>query len=261
VSNWFQREIIDTGRLPLLCFFSGVIVGFVFIRVSVRMIRANVSWWPGNVTPGGMHIHHVVFGVVFMLLGGVAGLAISDDLVAGRSVSAAIFGIGAALVLDEFALILHLEDVYWTEQGRTSIDAVFVAVAGTGMLVLGLRPLGVNDLVLAGAGGGATEWLFAGAVFVFLFSLAGITLVKGKIWTGLVGIFVPLLLFVGAVRLARPASPWARWRYRPPRRRAGVKLAKANWREQRLRRPMIHAKIRMQELIAGRPDEPPPPPS
>ena len=45
-------------------------------------------------------------------------------------------------MLDEFALILHLRDVYWPEEGRTSVDAVFVAIAVTGLLLLGLRPLG-----------------------------------------------------------------------------------------------------------------------
>jgi hypothetical protein len=63
-------------NVPLLCFLAGVIVGFLFIRLSVRMIRAQVKWWPGNVKTGGLHIHHVVFGVVFMLVGGVAGLIV-----------------------------------------------------------------------------------------------------------------------------------------------------------------------------------------
>ena len=53
VGAWFTRTIVDTGRLPLFCFFVGIVVGFGFIRFSVRMIRAQVKWWPGNVTPGG----------------------------------------------------------------------------------------------------------------------------------------------------------------------------------------------------------------
>ena len=51
-----------------------------------------------------------------------------------------------------------------------------------------------------------------------LFVLAAITLLKGKVWTGLFGLFMPLLFIVGAIRLARPGSPWARWRYRERRR-------------------------------------------
>ena len=89
-----------------------------------------------------MHIHHVVFGVVLTLLGGVAGLIMSDISAGWYAFYAAVFGIGAALMLDEFALILHLRDVYWEEEGRASVDAVFIAIAVTGLLLLGLRPLG-----------------------------------------------------------------------------------------------------------------------
>ena len=84
-----------------------------------------------------------------------------------------------------------------------------------------------------------------------LFALASITLLKGKIWTGLCGLFVPLLFIVGAVRLARPGSPWARWRYR---NRPG-KLARADRRDQRLRQPVIRAKSRIQDLLAGGHDQ------
>ncbi|NUT38213.1 MAG: hypothetical protein HOV79_34625 [Hamadaea sp.] len=253
MGHWFHREIVASGRLPLFCFFAGVVVGFAFIRISVRLIRAQVRWWPGNVTPGGLHIHHVVFGVVFMLVGGVAGIVIPNTQIAALSVTAAVFGIGSALVLDEFALILHLDDVYWAEQGRTSVDAIFVAVAVTGMLLLGLRPVGVDDLIFAkDEGGGVVNYVVAGLSALFHLGLAAITLLKGKIWTGLLGLFVPVLLYVGAIRLARPGSPWSRWRYRRDTARAKAKLAKAEWRELRLRRPLIQAKIRFQELLAGR---------
>ena len=244
---WF-RDLGESGRLPLFWFFIGVLCGFLFIRLSVRMIRARVRWWPGNVNPGGLHIHHVVFGVVFMLLGGVAGLLIPHTELFWSSVVAFVFGVGAALVLDEFALILHLDDVYWQERGRTSIDAMFVAIAVTGMLVVGLRPV-----ILEGLTG-------LGGILIGLFhlGLAMITLLKAKIWTGLVGLFIPVLLYVGAIRLARPASPWSRWRYQKPNPKQQAKLKRATWREQRLRLPMIRAKIRVQELLAGRHDLPPP---
>ncbi|MEV0270192.1 hypothetical protein AB0H43_15540 [Hamadaea sp. NPDC050747] len=253
MGHWFDHEIVETGRLPLFCFFAGVVIGFAFIRISVRLIRAQVSWWPGNVTPGGLHIHHVVFGVIFMLVGGVAALAIPRGHTAALSVVAGLFGIGAALVLDEFALILHLDDVYWSEQGRTSVDAVFVAVAVSGMLLLGLRPIAIDEFLNAGSeGGGWVNWAIALAGTLLNLALAAITLLKGKIWTGLVGLFVPILLYVGAIRLARPGSPWARWRYLKDTPRARGKLAKAQWRERRIRRPLIRAKIWLQELLAGR---------
>lgn len=83
MAAWFAERIIDTGRLPLFCFFAGMVVGFVFIRTSTRLIRAQVRWWPGNVEPGGLHIHHVVFGVAFMIFFGVVSLAVPDDLAGG----------------------------------------------------------------------------------------------------------------------------------------------------------------------------------
>lgn len=252
---WFHDHIVATGRLPLFCFFLGVIVGFAVIRVSVRLIRAQVRWWPGNVTPGGMHIHHVVFGVVFMLVGGVAAIIIPNSATASLSAASAVFGVGAALVLDEFALILHLDDVYWSEQGRTSVDAVFVAIAVCGLLLLGMRPIVVGDLLEASSdGGGWLNWSIAVLATLVSLGLAVLTLLKGKIWTGLVGLFVPILLWIGAIRLARPGSPWARWRYLRDTDRARHKLAKAEWRERRLRRPIVRAKIWVQELVAGRHD-------
>jgi hypothetical protein len=248
------RDLAETGRLPLFAFFVGVVVGFLFIRLSVRMIRANVRWWPGNVKPGGMHIHHVVFGVVFMLLGGVAGLTIPSDVRSWNSLAAFVFGVGAALVLDEFALILHLDDVYWQQKGRTSIDAVFAAVALTGLLVLGVRPVFVDDAMSARELG--LNPVYGVVLSGFSLGLAVVTLLKGKIWTGLIGLFLPILLFVGAIRLARPGSPWARWRYLGTSRRAQHKLHRAQWREARIRRPVIRAKIWVQELLAGRFDPP-----
>ena len=215
------------------------------------MIRAQVRWWPGNVTPGELHIHHVVFGVVFMLVGGVAQLALTDQTPVARAVCAAVFGVGAALVLDEFALILHLRDVYWSEQGRTSVDAVFVAVAITGMLLLGLRPLGLEDLAAARHSGGSVTRLLPSSGWMTLnLLLACVSLLKGKIWTGLFGLFVPFLQIVGAIRLARPGSPWARWRY------GERAMARSRRRELRLRLPLIRIKIRFQELISGRHDQP-----
>ena len=146
MGDWFNHRILDTGRLPLFCFFIAFLVTFLFIRVSVRLIRAEVRWWPGNVTPGGLHIHHAVFGVVLMVVGGLAGLAVPNKPLPLPTTFAVIFGIGTALVLDEFALILHLDDVYWSSEGRLSVDAIFVAVGITGMLLLGVTPSVVTDV-------------------------------------------------------------------------------------------------------------------
>jgi len=249
--RWFEESIIETQRLPLFVFFVSLILAFVVTRVHVRLIRAGVGWFR-NVSVGDLHIHHVVFGVVLMLVGGVTGLIVSAYSTGWYAVAAAIFGVGSALVLDEFALILHLRDVYWSEEGRTSVDALFVAVAVTGLLLLGLRPLTWQTPYGVPAGG-----QLAAAALVVNLVLAVITLLKGKIWTGLAGLFVPVLLVVGAVRLARPGSPWARWFFAPGSRRHNpAKMAKALRREVRWRRPVIRAKIAFQEFLSGRHDLP-----
>lgn len=251
MAEWLEHEIVARGRLPLLFFLLGFISAFVFIRISVRLIRAQVRWWPGNVTPGGHHIHHVVFGVVAMVVSGGAIIAVYED---GTQVTGAVlatfFGIGAALVLDEFALIFYLKDVYWADQGRASVDAVFVAVAVTGLVLLGLRPLEFLDVTEFQQT--SNPWARVGLAAVALANLAvaGVVLAKGKIWTGLVGLFVFPLLLIGAVRISRPGAPWARWRYTAKPK----KMARAVEREKRWRRPVIQAKIYVQDLIAGTPD-------
>ncbi|MEP6631125.1 MAG: hypothetical protein ABJA89_11680 [Lapillicoccus sp.] len=248
MGTWFDDAILEPGRLPLFCFFVLFLLTFVFIRFSVRMIRAQVSWWPGNITPGGLHIHHVVFGTVTMVVGGVAGLAVPHDPVVWPALSASAFGIGTALVLDEFAMILHLDDVYWAETGRLSVDAVFVAAALTGLVLLGGIPA-VDDVASLRTLG---VYYIPGIILVLVvnFSLAAITLVKGKIWTGLIGLFIPFLLLVGAIRLARPASIWARhWYTDRPHKRERAEL-----REQRYRVPAQRLKVWFQDAIAGAPD-------
>ncbi|GAA3238682.1 hypothetical protein GCM10010468_74370 [Actinocorallia longicatena] len=240
----FTRRILDTGRLPLFCFFVAFILTFLFTRLSVRLIRADRGWILRNVRAGDTHIHHAVFGIILMIVSGIAAFALDDDLTIPYAVAAGLFGTGAALVLDEFALILHLRDVYWSEEGRASVDAVFVAIGVTGLLLLGIRPALFDDVEATGR----IRVLLYVLSLVLNLSLAVVCLLKGKIWTGLAGLFLPVLLYVGVLRLARPGSPWTRWFYEPGSR----KVRRAVRREQRVRRPLIRAKIRLQELIAGR---------
>jgi hypothetical protein len=254
MGDWFARTVVDTGRLPLFCFFAAMVVGFLFIRFSTRMIRAGVRWWPGNVTPGGLHIHHAVFGIGLMLLGGIAGFAMPPDLAGWRAAAAAVFGIGSALVLDEFALILRLRDVYWSQEGRESVTAVFVACAVTGLLVLGVLPDNVNDLIRADDQGGLAGWAAGIALVAVNLGLAAVTVLKGKLWTGLIGLFFPILLYAGAIRLARPKSPWARRRYHRPGERWARKLARARRREERFHQPVARLGDRLSGIVAGRPD-------
>ena len=242
VGEWFSREITDAGRLRLFCFLVAFIAGFLFIRFSVRMIRRQVRWWPGNVAPGGQHIHHVVFGLVFMCVGGVGGLSIGDETSGWAGAAAGVFGVGTALVLDEFALVLHLEDVYWSEQGRLSVEVVFITVALCGLLLLGMRPLGMDDVA------GDALWAVV-LIVLFNLCLAVVALLKGKVWTGLIGLFIGVVAIAGAVRLARPNSMWARRRYASGSR----KERRARARERRYRLPLQRLGDWLSDLVAGRP--------
>jgi hypothetical protein len=105
------------------------------VRTITHLIRANVGPFH-NVSTGGLHIHHLVWGILLLLIVGYIWLievGTGSNWIA--SVSAIAYGAGAALALDEFALWLNLQDVYWTDTGRQSIDAVviFAAVLSIGI--------------------------------------------------------------------------------------------------------------------------------
>ncbi|MFD9482367.1 MULTISPECIES: hypothetical protein [Streptomyces] len=250
MGDWYQRQIVEPGKQPLLCLLLGFLGAFLFIRISVRLIRAQVSWWPKNVTPGGLHIHHVVFGAVLMIVGGLGLASPIGNRSPWAEIDAAVFGIGTALVLDEFALILHLKDVYWSEEGRLSVDAVVVGAAACGLLLLGASPFGVDDADVSQGGTKASGWTYVVVVAVNA-GFALVALAKGKVFTGLLGILVPFFALVGAVRLARPGSPWARARYPAggrKERRARVREEKEGWRRR--------VRLRVYDAVAGRPSGP-----
>lgn len=231
--SWFfisyQEQIIDTGKQPIFLLLTGLIASFLFIRMSTRLIRAGVSWWPGNVSAGPVHLHHEMFGVILLLACGIASFAVGSAP-PWRDVFALGFGIGAGLVLDEFALLLYLKDVYWSKEGRTSISAVVLATTATVILLLGLVPFGLDGISGTER---ATRWA---AVGIVLANLCGtvVTALKGKVWLAVISVVVPLVGIVCAVRLARPNSPWARWRYGVDSRRmqrSGVRDARWNRRK------------------------------
>src|SRR3954451_16393912 len=202
IGSAYQHGIVDTGREPHFLFFVAFLLTFGFIRTSTHMIRAQVKWWPGNVSVGGTHIHHLVWGIITILVTGYVGIAIAPGSPL-REILAVLFGIGAGLTLDEFALWLNLEDVYWTEKGRRSIDAVIVAAALGGIALVGLRAwLAVADEVTVGAR--AAIGILVGLHLVF----ALVNVLNGKYATAAAGVFITPVGLVGAVRRAKPRSLW-----------------------------------------------------
>ena len=208
VSSVYDRAIVDTGREPEFLFFVAFLVTFGFIRTSAHMIRAQVSWWPGNVEVGGTHIHHLVWGIVTMMITGYVGVTIAPPS-PWHEIIAVFFGIGMGLALDEFALWLDLKDVYWSEQGRKSIDAVIVAATITGLILVGFSAwvdvaTEVEDAVFA----------IVGTFGILAIAIALVNLAKERLVYAVVGLLVLPVGVVIALRLARPRSLWARLFYR-----------------------------------------------
>jgi hypothetical protein len=217
-----------------LILLASLVVSFLFIRTSARLMRSpKVPWWPGSVvSEGGLHVHHLVFGIVLLLSTGFA-LALQPGS-PWLELLAAGFGIGAGLTLDEYALWLHLEDVYWAEEGRRSVDAVIIAAAIGGLLLMGFLPFST--------GSGAPTIVLS---VVVALAISAAAVLKGKVFMGVVGmLFLPVGV-VGAIRLAKPESWWARRRYPAE----SDKLARATARSERYRRRYQ----RFQDRIAGAP--------
>ena len=109
----------------------GFLVTFGIVRLITHLIRAGVGPFHNVVSSGGLHIHHLVWGILLLLLVGYIWL-IQEGTGQSRfpswfsRVTAIAYGVGAALTLDEFALWLNLQDVYWAGPGRESVDAVVI---------------------------------------------------------------------------------------------------------------------------------------
>ena len=207
VGSVYERAIVDTGRQAEFLFFVSFLVTFGFIRTSAHMIKAQVSWWPGNVQVGGTHIHHLVWGILLLLIMGYVGVAVAPPS-PWHEIVTVLFGVGTGLTLDEFALWLNLKDVYWSQQGRRSIDAVIIAATITGMVLVGFTAwldvaTEVKDAVFA----------VVGTVGVFAILIGLVNVAKEKFGMALVGVFFLPVGFVSAFRLGRPHSLWARLLY------------------------------------------------
>ena len=191
---------------PMMWMFLAILITFLVARIVTRLIRSGsgAGAWLGNVRIAGNHIHHQVFGILIIIGTGIA-LVSATPRGAALDAAAAAFGVGVGLTVDEFALWLHLEDVYWADQGRKSVDAIFCVLVVTGTLI------GGADFVTGKVGTAA--WWSSVAVISINLLLCVICLLKGKVVTGIIGVFIGVVALIGAIRLAKPGSWWAAHRY------------------------------------------------
>jgi hypothetical protein len=242
VSDFWTDDIAGEHRDGIFLVLAGFILSFAFIRMSTRLMRSpRVPWWPGSVTVGdsGVHLHHLVFGICLMMIGGTVGFASSGDQ-PWFDISAALFGVGGGLTIDEFALWVYLDDVYWSEDGRKSVDATVIAAAGMLLLLFGFEPF---DFTTSSTGEVVSS--FTGAVLVF--AMVAICFAKGRILHGYIGFFILPIAIYGACRIGKPDSPWARRFYgerKPEKQAKAVQRFRPDRRTERF-------KQRFRDVVGG----------
>lgn len=244
-SDFWNDQILAEEKQGLFLVLAGFILSFAFIRMSTRLMRSpKVPWWPGSVvSESGVHLHHLVFGIVTMMISGAVGFTVLGDG-PWTEICAFLFGIGAGLTIDEFALWIYLDDVYWSEQGRVSIDATVIAAAAMGLILLGFTPFTFETGSLDQAIGSIVSALV-------VFGLVALCFAKQRILHGTVGFFVFPVALYGALRIGKPGSPWARRRYGDRRPAKQAKAAERFAPERHTER----FKNAFRDIVGGKPSE------
>jgi len=241
----FWDSLVEHDEQGIFLVLAGFVLSFAFIRMSTRLMRSpKVTWWPGSVvSDSGVHLHHLVFGIVTMMIAGTLGFA-----ALGHSPYAEIcafaFGVGAGLTIDEFALWVYLDDVYWAEEGRSSIDATVIAAAGMFLILIGSSPFSFDTSSPAQVVGS-----ILGALLVFL--IVAICFAKQRLMHGAIGFFFLPIAIYGAARLGKPGSAWARRRYgerNPSKQRRAEERFPPDRRTERF-------KNAFRDIVGGKPSE------
>jgi hypothetical protein len=221
------------------------LITFALTRLYTRLARIY-GWGSGSVH--GVHLHHMVVGIIMILVTGLVGIAATPGYPWIHLLAIA-FGVGAALTLDEFALWLYFKDVYWSEEGRSSVDATIMGVVLVGLLLVGTSPFGIDQAEAEEPR--TVAFIVIAACIVFTVA----TFLKGRLMLGLISVFFPPVGLVFSVRLAKPGSPWSHWFY--PRR--PELLERSHTRFDEHDRRLREFKDRLYDLIGGAPsvDQPP----
>ncbi len=227
----YQGVIFDEGKEPLFLVLVAFVLAFACARGYARLARKH-GWPSGNI--GGVHLHHVVIGILVVLASGVVSFSRAGTEPGVRDGCAIAFGIGAAFILDEFALVFYLQDVYWSEEGRTSVDTAILGVMIVGLLLVVSEPFTLTGPLNRHPGRFIASVVLASNVLFI-----AITFLKRKPFAGMAAIALPPIGWIAAFRLASPSSPWAHRFYDAPKlERARVRMTTG--RPARFQRRLVH---------------------
>ena len=239
----FQYELPDTfldqpGTRAGFVLLGAFLCSFLFIRTSARLMRSpRVPWWPGSVTTeSGLHLHHLVWGIVLILLSGFLGFAVEPREPVERDPGGGLRR--RRRVHARRVRAVGLSPRRLLGSGGSPVVRCGVVATVLGLLVLlGLAPFNVK-----GNSSSIASLIIAVTVDLVL---ALVVILKGKPLLGLACIFVPIIAPFGILRLASPTSLWARQFYRTDGR--SMRRSIARWKRIDARRD------RMSNMIAGAP--------
>jgi hypothetical protein len=153
VEGYRTASMRENVRLNLLGSF---VVTFGAVRTSTWLIRSRGEFGPfRELVVGPRHIHHFVPGIAIALLAGGAALVTENEAL--ERWLAIAFGVGGALTLDESALLLQLEDVYWSEEGILSVQITLAAISLLGAMAVVRRTLRRGEAHVLPAGGSSAQ--------------------------------------------------------------------------------------------------------
>ena len=246
ITHWYDTTIVQDGRSGAFWLLLSLLTTFLIVRGITRRIRARDPGSDGrtvvrDITIGGVHIHHQVYGIALVLISAFLEFRFQPYSPWLELLGIA-FGAGAALMLDEFALSLYMRDVYWTDEGRASVNAVLLALVVGSLLVLATSPLQLSDY------NDGSRLIFSIAIIGHTITSC-IAFLKSKWTLGVLGLVFPVIGPVAAIRLAKPESVWARRFYaqRPEKMAAAQR-----------RHATDDARLnRIRNFLAGAPTTPP----
>ena len=141
------QELLEPGQRSAVIAWASFAATFGFVRALTHWIRDGHGPAGGGMSVGGRHFHHYNLGIG--MLTGIGAIAIRGQEHHRRHPATAVsFGVATALIVDEAALLIDLQDVYWAKQGRTSVDIAVgvIALGGLGVAGSSFWPDAVREL-------------------------------------------------------------------------------------------------------------------